>query len=83
VKVNFRRIRLIRQEAAAQEENPEEKRALKVYEDLAMDEKRGEISVNGTPIAQKPKEYELLTILYRTPGQDADAGTYFRRSMWV
>jgi DNA-binding response OmpR family regulator len=60
LKANFRRIRLIRQEAEVQEEKPEEERVLKVYGDLTIDEKRHEISVNGIPIPHKPKEYELL-----------------------
>lgn len=60
VKGMFRRDQLIRQEKEAQEVKQQDDYLVRVYGNLTIDEKRREIRIDGTPVAHKPKEYELL-----------------------
>ncbi len=61
VKAHLRRERLIRQEVSSQPEIPS--RDVLTFENLTLDLGRREVLVNNTPIALKPKEFDLLLFL--------------------
>jgi DNA-binding response OmpR family regulator len=66
IKALLRRVRLIREEVAAEEgdENAEKM----VFDDLSIDLLRREVSWRGEPLRLKPKEYDLLVFLARNRG---------------
>jgi len=66
VKALLRRVRLIREELAADEESVVAERL--VFDDLTLDLRRGEIRRQGEPLHLKPKEYDLLVFLARNRG---------------
>jgi DNA-binding response OmpR family regulator len=66
VKALLRRVRLVREEVAA-ERTPADAEAL-VFEDLVIDQDRHEVSYRGERVHLKPKEYDLLVFLARHPG---------------
>jgi DNA-binding response OmpR family regulator len=66
VKALLRRVRLIREELAADEEDVVAERL--VFDDLTLDLRRGEIRRQGEPLHLKPKEYDLLVFLARNRG---------------
>jgi DNA-binding response OmpR family regulator len=66
VKALLRRVRLIREELAAEDEGPS---AMEVnFEDLSIDLTRREVLVQGNTLHLKPKEYDLLVFLARNQG---------------
>ena len=68
VKAALRRVRLLREEAAAEGEESALAVApapLMAFDDLVIDLGRGEVLREGTPLRLKPKEYELLVFLAR------------------
>lgn len=67
VKAQLRRTRQIRDEMGAKEAAlPHERLS---FDDLVIDETRREVTLNGSPLALKPKEYELLLFLAMHRGQ--------------
>jgi DNA-binding response OmpR family regulator len=71
VKALLRRVRLIREELAAEVDKPDtmgEIGDILNFEDLAIDLTRREVLRQGTPLRLKPKEYELLVFLARNQG---------------
>ena len=66
VKALLRRVRLIREELAA-EEGPTTEDKL-AFGDLVLDPARHEVVRGGQPLALKPKAYELLAFLVRNRG---------------
>jgi DNA-binding response OmpR family regulator len=67
VKAHLRRDRLIRQEVSSSQEIASQE-AL-TFENLTIDLTRREVLLDGTPIAIKPKEYDLLLFLAQHPRQ--------------
>jgi DNA-binding response OmpR family regulator len=69
VRAQLRRVRMMREEkpAAAEGEPPPEEPI--VCGDLTLQPARGEVLRAGTPLALKPKEYDLLLYLARHRGQ--------------
>jgi len=67
VKAHLRRDRLIRQEVSSSQEIASQE-AL-TFENLTIDLTRREVLLDGTPIAIKPKEYDLLLFLAKHPRQ--------------
>jgi DNA-binding response OmpR family regulator len=65
VKARLRLLRMLqRGDLLAETSSPEEDlRQVFVFNNLSIDEKRREITLDGSPIAYKPKEYELLLFL--------------------
>jgi len=66
VKASLRRVRLLREEMAADEQR-HPPQAL-VFGDLTIDEARHEVLLGGEPLALSPKEYDLLLFLARNRG---------------
>jgi DNA-binding response OmpR family regulator len=71
VKAMLRRVRLTREEIQVNEGQPvgvgERQRSLE-FNDLAIDRGRREVTLRGTPLQLKPKEYDLLLFLARHAG---------------
>jgi DNA-binding response OmpR family regulator len=69
VKALLRRVRLIREEVAA-EQTPESVETGKplAFGNLVLDQARREVRLDGAPLRLKPKEYELLLFLARNRG---------------
>jgi DNA-binding response OmpR family regulator len=71
VKAMLRRVRLTREEVQADGVRPagigERRRPLE-FNDLAIDQGRREMTLNGEPLQLKPKEYDLLLFLARHAG---------------
>ncbi len=71
VKALLRRVRLIREELAAENGRPGTAEAhgeTLTFEELTIDLTRHEVLRQGTPLRLKPKEYELLVFLARNRG---------------
>lgn len=69
VKALLRRVRLIREEvAAAQAPGGAATDELMHFGNLALDQARREVRLDGAPLRLKPKEYELLLFLARNQG---------------
>ncbi len=66
VKALLRRVRLIREELAAHDDIPVDKKL--IFGNLAIDPNRHEALIDGKPIPLKPKEYDLLVFLTRHRG---------------
>lgn len=67
VKAQLRRTRLIREEIGrSPHEAPHHKLT---FDGLVIDETRREVTLDGSPLALKPKEYELLLFLAEHRGQ--------------
>ena len=64
VKAQLRRVRMLREEA-----QPEPDGAIMRFGNLELDLSRGEVRLNGEPLALKPKEYELLMFFGRNRGR--------------
>jgi DNA-binding response OmpR family regulator len=66
VKALLRRVRLIREELAAEQgdSGPEQL----IFDDLVIDLSRHEVLVHGDAVSLKPKEFELLVFLVRHRG---------------
>lgn len=72
VKAQLRRVKLVREDLAA-EQNGEPlpaalKTAILTFGNLSIDENRREVSLDGGPLRLKPKEFELLLFLARNQG---------------
>ena len=67
VKAMLRRVRLTRAEAGTSSQIPPQETL--TFDNLIIDLTRREVRVNETPLAIKPKEYELLLFLARHRGQ--------------
>jgi DNA-binding response OmpR family regulator len=73
VKALLRRVKLIREEIAAEKETNEAPAAIHstvslVFDNLTIDQNRREIKVDDQPIRLKPKEFDLLLFLARHRG---------------
>ncbi len=72
VKAQLRRVRLIREEVEAEEEQPtgaaQPGRNALIFGDLTIDMARGEVLREGQVLPLKPKEHELLIFLARNQG---------------
>jgi len=71
VKALLRRVRLIREELAAERAEPgpaETAGEIWTFEDLTIDLARREVARRGEPLHLKPKEYDLLVFLARNRG---------------
>jgi DNA-binding response OmpR family regulator len=67
VKAQIRRTRLIREEMdRSAQDVPHQKLA---FDGLVIDQTRREVTLDGSPLALKPKEYELLLFLGEHRGQ--------------
>jgi DNA-binding response OmpR family regulator len=66
VKALLRRVRLIREELAAHDDIPVDKKL--IFGNLTIDPNRHEALIDGKPIPLKPKEYDLLVFLTRHRG---------------
>ena len=66
VKAMLRRVRLIREEIDSEGNHPAKK--IISFDDLVINLDRHEISLQGEPLALKPKEYELLVFLAQHRG---------------
>jgi DNA-binding response OmpR family regulator len=78
VKALLRRVELIREDIAAQQDGDSTGEGTArlgsspvqplVFDDLAIDESRREVRIAGTPVRIKPKEFDLLLFLARHKG---------------
>jgi len=74
VKALLRRVELIREELAAQQEEPNGRAAAEpraetfTFDDVAIDLSRREVRQAGAPVRLKPKEFDLLVFLARNEG---------------
>jgi DNA-binding response OmpR family regulator len=68
VKAQIRRTRLLREEMGKGEGTPAKHEALK-FDNLIVNLTRREVTLDGVPIALKPKEYELLLFFAEHKGQ--------------
>jgi DNA-binding response OmpR family regulator len=68
VKAQIRRTRLLREEMGNAETTPAKHEALK-FDNLIVNLTRREVTLDGTPIQLKPKEYELLLFFAEHKGQ--------------
>jgi DNA-binding response OmpR family regulator len=73
VKAMLRRVKLVREEVAAEQENEEQALvktpdATLVFGDLEIDQTRREVRLNHSVLRLKPKEFELLLFLARHEG---------------
>ena len=73
VKALLRRVKLIREEIAAEKENTETPAAIHstaslVFGNLTIDQNRREVEVDGQHVRLKPKEFDLLLFLARHRG---------------
>jgi DNA-binding response OmpR family regulator len=66
VKALLRRVRLLREEMAADEQRPATRTL--VFGDVTIDETRHEVLLGGEPLPLRPKEYDLLLFLARHRG---------------
>ncbi len=66
VKALLRRVRLDREELAAESHVPSNEQL--VFDNLTIDLTRREVLYEGQPLQMKPKEYELLVFLARNRG---------------
>ncbi len=66
VKAQLRRVRMVREEFASDEEEPAD---VLRFDDLTLDLDRREVILDGHPLALKPKEYELLVYLAQNHGR--------------
>ena len=69
VKARLRMTRLIREQGDGKQLEPVEDRELRVFDNLTIDEMHREISLDGTSIPYKPKEYELMLFLAKHVGR--------------
>jgi DNA-binding response OmpR family regulator len=70
VKAMLRRVRMMREEMSSTELAPGElNEHIKVFDNLSIDQVRGEARINQLPLTLKPKEFELLTFLGDHRGQ--------------
>jgi DNA-binding response OmpR family regulator len=67
VKAHLRRDRLIRQEVSSSQEIASQEDL--TFDNLTIDLTRREVLLDGTPLAIKPKEYDLLLFLAQHPRQ--------------
>ncbi len=67
VKAQLRRTRLIREEMGRP--NPDAPHQKLAFDALVIDETRREVTLDGSPLALKPKEYDLLLFLAQHRGQ--------------
>jgi len=67
VKAQLRRARLIREEMKSQPAEPPQDTL--TFGDLVLNRTRREITLDGTPLQLKPKEYELLLFFAEHKGQ--------------
>jgi DNA-binding response OmpR family regulator len=63
VKARLRMTRLHKQPADVPQIEPQDAQQVFQFDNLTIDEKRREITLDGNPIAYKPKEYDLLVFL--------------------
>ncbi len=68
VKSQLRRARLLREEMGRGEVSPPRHETLK-FENLVINLTRREVTLDGTPLQLKPKEYELLLFFAEHKGQ--------------
>jgi DNA-binding response OmpR family regulator len=71
VKTQLRRVRLIREEVAAEADRSTAmgvSHEMLVFDDLIIDLARREVRRQGQPVALKPKEFDLLVFLARNRG---------------
>lgn len=68
VKAQIRRTRLLREEMGKGEGTPAKHEALK-FDNLIVNLTRREVTLDGVPVALKPKEYELLLFFAEHKGQ--------------
>lgn len=73
VKAQLRRIELIREDLAVEQNGSEtapaaKKTAVLTFGNLSIDENRREISIDDEPVRLKPKEFDLLLFLARHQG---------------
>ncbi len=68
VKAQIRRTRLLREEMGKAENVPFKHEALK-FDNLIVNLTRREVTLDGTPVQLKPKEYELLLFFAEHKGQ--------------
>ena len=66
VKAQLRRVRMVREEFASDEEEPAD---VLRFDDLTLDLDRREVILDGHPLSLKPKEYELLVYLAQNHGR--------------
>ena len=66
IKALLRRVRLVREEIAAENDAISAERL--IFEDLTIDLARREVLLQGEPLRLKPREYELLVFLARHKG---------------
>lgn len=66
VKAQLRRVRLVREEMAAESQTPAAEQM--VFGELTIDPSRYEVSLRGQSVHLKPKEYDLLVFLARNRG---------------
>ncbi len=69
VKAMLRRVRLIRQEFNHPPATEEASSQMLVFDNLAIDMNRREVTLNGQALSVKPKEYDLLSFLAQHRGQ--------------
>src|SRR5512147_1475886 len=67
VKAQLRRARLIREEIDHEDQQAPHKKL--TFDGLVIDQTRREVTLDGSPLALKPKEYELLLFLAEHRGQ--------------
>ncbi len=67
VKAQLRRTRLMREELGRQEQAPHQ--AMLSFDDLIINLTRREVTLHGSPLPLKPKEYDLLEFFARHKGQ--------------
>lgn len=67
VKAQLRRTRLIREESSKGDST--ERHETLTFGDLVIDRTRREVTLGGTPLQLKPKEYELLLFMAEHKGQ--------------
>jgi DNA-binding response OmpR family regulator len=67
VKAQLRRTRLIREEMGRGAQDAPHQTL--TFDGLVLDETRREVTLDGSPLALKPKEYELLLFLAQHRGQ--------------
>jgi DNA-binding response OmpR family regulator len=63
VKARLRMTRLHKQQADVPQIESQDAQQVFQFDNLTIDEKRREITLDGNPIAYKPKEYDLLVFL--------------------
>lgn len=70
VKAQLRRVRLVREEMAAEQEGErlEERPSSYTFDNLVIDQARREVRLDAQVVRMKPKEYDLLIFLARNRG---------------